>query len=174
MEAISLVMEIAAFFTSAESSEVFSSLWNGVGEKLEYNTTTFEAILTIFADCNIKIGLRVLRIEIGKFVEVLDLLRRVLIVVNTFAKEGSEASLCFLVLGSLLFLDSLMLGTQRLVCGVKLNCSHNVSQCLVVLVDFGMSNRFQIVGFLGICVDSDSLTAVDDSLAPILSVVGAD
>ena len=174
MEAISLVMKIATFFTSAESPEVFSCLWNGVGEKLEYNTTTFKAILTIFTDCDIKIGLRVLGIEIGKFVEVFDLLRRVLIVVNTFAKEGSEASLCFLVLGCLLFLDSLMLGMQRRVCRVKFNCGHNVSQCLVVLVDFGMSNRFQIVGFLGICVDFDSLSAVDDSLAPILGVVGAD
>ena len=173
MEAISLIMEIAAFFTSTESSEVFSCLWNGVGEKLEYNATTFEAIFTFFADCDIKVGLRVLRIEIWKFVEVFDLLRRVLIVVNTFAKEGSEASLCFLVLGSFLFLDILMLGTQRRVCRVKLDCSNNVNICLVVLVDLGVSDRFQIVGLLGIRVNSDSLATVDDRLAPVFSVVGA-
>ena len=173
MEAVALVVQIAALLTCAKSSKVLSSLRHLVREKLENYAASLESIFTLLSNGDIKVCLRVLGIEIRKLAEVFGLLGCFLFVVNTLFEEGSEASLCFLVLCSLLFLDSLMLSSQRSVCGVQLDSGHDVSHGQVVLVDLRAGHRPQIVGLFGVRVDLNCSCAVHDSVAPVFSVVGA-
>ena len=141
MEAVALVVQIAALLTRAESSKVLSSLGHLVGEQFENYAATLEPFFALLANRDIKECLRVLGVEVGKLAIVFRQLGRFFFVVDSLLEEGSEASLCFLVLGSLLFLDSLMLSTQCSVCGIQLDSSHDVSHGQVVLVDLGAGHR---------------------------------
>ena len=141
MEAVALIVEITALLTGTKCSEVFCSSGYGIGEELKDYASSLEAIFTLLTNGDIKVGLRVFRVEVWKPRFITNLLRRVFIVVNTFVEESCKAGLSFLVLCCLLLLDDFVLLTQSRISRVNLDGGNDISHRIIKLIDLGARDR---------------------------------
>lgn len=174
MEAVALVVELWALLSRAKGAEVLSCLRHIVVEDFEDDTRLLVAFLALLTDGDIEVGLLVLRIELRQFVMLLGNLAILLVVVDTLAEEGSEASLLLLRLIRFLLLDGLELGSKVSIGGGQLDSCLDIDHGRVKVTELLLSDRAKVNSLGGVSIDLNCLRAVANRLCEVLGVVSAD
>jgi hypothetical protein len=142
VELVALVRWDGVVLASAEGSEVLSSLGDVVFEQLKDDTAFLELGITFFANGNVKVGLGVLRVELGQLFNFLVLLdgHDFLLVQATTEQVLHVSSLLLVVLGESFFAQFPMV-SQRLVLEVDLDGSLDITACISPLASLVESLR---------------------------------